>query len=74
MSSDRTSSTALVIGASRGLELGLVHECPRRGWDGVATVRGDSRTGLHEPADSTGGRLTVERLDVTDAAQIRSLR
>ena len=74
MSSDRPSSTALVIGASRGLGLGLVREYLRQGWDVVATVRGDGRTGLHELADSADGRLTIEQLEITDAAQIRALR
>lgn len=32
--------TALVIGASRGLGLGLVDELSRRGWSVTATTRG----------------------------------
>jgi len=81
---DRRPSTVLIIGASRGLGLGLAREYLRRGRDVVATVRGatvrgdtghgDRRTGLHELADTAGGRLTIEQLEITDADQLRTLR
>ncbi|MGK5638978.1 SDR family NAD(P)-dependent oxidoreductase [Streptomyces sp. URMC 126] len=66
--------TALVIGASRTLGLGLAAEYLRRGWDVIGTVRGTRRTGLHDLADTSGGRLTVESLEMTDPDQIRALR
>ncbi|MGW4894732.1 SDR family NAD(P)-dependent oxidoreductase [Kitasatospora sp. NPDC004240] len=66
--------TALVIGASRTLGLGLAAELLRRGWDVIGTVRGDRRTGLHDLADARGGRLTVESLEMTDPDQIAALR
>ena len=65
---------ALVIGASRGLGLGLVREWLHRGWDVVGTVRGTGRTALHDAADATGGHLVVEHLEMTDPASIGALR
>ena len=61
---------ALVVGASRGLGLGLVREYLGRGWDAVGTVRGE-RTGLHALTDE---RLRIERLDIDDDAAIAGLR
>ncbi|MGI5340770.1 SDR family NAD(P)-dependent oxidoreductase [Streptomyces sp. CA-181903] len=68
--------TALVVGASRTLGLGIAAAYLRRGWDVVGTVRGTRRTGLHELADTdtSGGRLTVESLEMTDPDQIAALR
>ncbi len=63
-------TSALVLGASRGLGLGLAQEYLRRGWEVVGTVRGAGRTGLHE----LEGRLTVERLDINEPAEIGPLR
>ncbi|MFF3068407.1 SDR family oxidoreductase [Kitasatospora sp. NPDC057904] len=67
-------TTALVIGASRTLGLGLAAELLRRGWDVIGTVRGERRTGLHDLADASGGRLAVESLEMTDPDQIAALR
>ncbi|GAA2791473.1 SDR family oxidoreductase [Kitasatospora sp. CM 4170] len=69
-----TRKTALVIGASRTLGLGLAAELLRRGWDVIGTVRGGTRTGLHDLADTSGGRLTVEHLEMTDPEQTAALR
>jgi NAD(P)-dependent dehydrogenase (short-subunit alcohol dehydrogenase family) len=69
-----TSKTALIIGASRTLGLALATEYLRLGWDVIGTVRGDHRTGLHELAESSGGRLVVESLDMTDPEQLTALR
>jgi NAD(P)-dependent dehydrogenase (short-subunit alcohol dehydrogenase family) len=66
---------ALVVGASRGLGLGLAAELQRRGWNVVGTVRdaaGERR--LQKLADKPGGELRVERLDINDDAQIAALR
>lgn len=60
--------TALIVGASRGLGLGLVQEFRRRRWDVTGTVR--------DPADGAAleaAGATVERLDVTDEAQAEAL-
>lgn len=67
--------TALVVGASRGLGLGLAAELHRRGWRVVGTVRdaaGAAR--LHETALPAGAPLRVERLDINDDDAIAALR
>lgn len=63
-----TTKSALIIGASRGLGLGLVQEYAARGWDVVGTVR-DSGTLLHKVPG-----IEVETLDINDPAQILALR
>ncbi|WP_354644643.1 SDR family oxidoreductase [Kitasatospora camelliae] len=66
--------TALIVGASRTLGLGIAAEYLRRGWEVIGTVRGTHRTGLHDLAEEAGGRLTVESLEMTDPAQLTALR
>ncbi|GGP73868.1 SDR family NAD(P)-dependent oxidoreductase [Streptomyces abikoensis] len=66
--------TALVVGASRTLGLGLAAELLRRDWDVIGTVRGSRRTGLHDLAEASGGRLTVESLEMTEPQQVSALR
>jgi len=66
---------AVVVGASRGLGLGLAAELKSRGWNVVGTVRdeaGDRR--LQVLAGKPGGELQVEHLDINDDAQIAALR
>ena len=67
-------TTALIIGASRGLGLALAAEFLTRGWDVVGTVRGTGRTPLHDLADAHPGRVGVEVLDVDEPAQVDALR
>ncbi|BBJ45600.1 short-chain dehydrogenase [Streptomyces antimycoticus] len=69
-----SSKTALIVGASRTLGLALAAEYAHRGWDVIGTVRGDRRTGLHDLAEASGGRVTVESLDMTAPEQIAALR
>jgi NAD(P)-dependent dehydrogenase (short-subunit alcohol dehydrogenase family) len=67
--------TALVVGASRGLGLGLAAELQRRGWDVVATVRdqaGERR--LQALAEKPGGAITVEHVDINDDTAVAALR
>ncbi|MBE7375499.1 SDR family oxidoreductase [Pseudomonas lopnurensis] len=63
------SKTALVIGASRGLGLGLVEQLSDAGWQVIASVR--------DPQHATGLKavpgVRIEALDVTDAAGIEAL-
>ncbi|MDG3016992.1 SDR family NAD(P)-dependent oxidoreductase [Speluncibacter jeojiensis] len=66
--------TALIVGASRALGLGLATELAHRGWTVIGTVRGAARTGLHDLADRCADRVEVEILDVTEPAQIVELR
>ncbi|MFF2147088.1 SDR family NAD(P)-dependent oxidoreductase [Kitasatospora sp. NPDC058190] len=71
---DTTRKTALIVGASRTLGLGLAAEFLHRDWGVIGTVRGTARTGLHDLADTSDGRLTVESLEMTDPQQIAALR
>ena len=69
---DHEHPTALIVGASKGLGLAMVAEFLRRDWRVIATVRGESRTGLH---DLDGhGRLEIETLDITVPEQVAALR
>jgi NAD(P)-dependent dehydrogenase (short-subunit alcohol dehydrogenase family) len=61
------AGTALIVGASRGLGLGLAEEYLRRGWEVIATQRGPSD--LEQLRD----RLRIETLDVTNDSQIEAL-
>ena len=68
------SGWALVVGASRGLGLGLAAEVKSRGWNVVGTVRdaaGERR--LQVLAGKPGGELRVEHLDINDDAAIAAL-
>src|SRR5438552_193128 len=69
---DSEPHTALIVGASKGLGLGMVSEFLRRGWRVIATVRGENRTALDEL--DAQGRLEIEVLDVTVPEQIAALR
>ena len=69
-----SSPSLLLVGASRGLGLAMAEEFLKRSWNVVATVRGGSRTGLHDLADKYPDQLAVEHVDVTDAAQLVELR
>ncbi|MDN3357407.1 SDR family oxidoreductase [Actinomadura sp. DC4] len=66
--------TALIVGASRNLGFGIAREYARRGWNVIGTVRGPGRTDLHDLADVSDGRVTVEQADVTVAATLTGLR
>ncbi|MEU9488007.1 3'-5' exonuclease [Streptomyces decoyicus] len=60
-----SARTALIVGASRNLGLGLATEYAHRGWDVIGTVRGSRRTALHDLAEASRGRVVVESLDTT---------
>ncbi len=64
---------ALIIGASRGLGLGLVEEFARRGWEVMGTVR-DAASAPELGQLALGGKARVEQLDVTDPASAERLR
>ena len=69
------SRWALVVGASRGLGLGLAAELKRRGWNVVGTVRdkaGEDR--VKALAAYPGGAVQVEQLDISDDAGIAVMR
>ena len=63
----------LLVGASRGLGLGMAVEFLKKGWNVVGTVRGSARTGLHELKDEFDGRVEIESLDIAQPDQIAAL-
>ena len=65
--------SVLLIGASRGLGLAIAQEFAERGWNVVGTVRGSSRTGLHELARRLSERVEIETVDITIPEQIGAL-
>lgn len=66
--------TILLIGASRGLGLGLAREYLRRGWHVVATVRDpDKAHDLRHLQQHHAGQLRIETLDVTRPDTAHSL-
>ena len=65
---------ALVVGASRGIGLGLVKELADRGWEVIATRRSaSSDKGLEAFANASGGRVRMESVDIEDPASIDAL-
>ncbi|WP_419730980.1 SDR family NAD(P)-dependent oxidoreductase [Lichenicola sp.] len=64
--------TALFVGASRGLGLGLVQQHLARGWKVIATVRKPSDA-LHALSAEAGDSLVIETLDMNEPAQLEAL-
>lgn len=53
----------------------MAEEFLGKGWNVIGTTRsGEKRTGLHDLAETAGGRVEVEFLDITEVHQIRALR
>lgn len=73
MSTDTSSNTLLLIGASRGLGLAMAGEFLKKGWRVVGTVRGATRTLLHDLADAHPGRVEIEVLDINQPEQLAAL-
>jgi NAD(P)-dependent dehydrogenase (short-subunit alcohol dehydrogenase family) len=68
-----TNGSILIIGASRGLGHAMAAEFLKKGWHVVGTVRGKSRTLLHDLADENPGRVEIARLDITVPEQLAAL-
>jgi NAD(P)-dependent dehydrogenase (short-subunit alcohol dehydrogenase family) len=67
--------TVLIIGASRGLGLGLAREYVKRGRRVIGTVRmSDAPTGLHHLAADARGQVHIEMVDITVEDQVAALR
>ncbi len=65
-----TQQTALIVGASRGLGLGLAQEYVRRGWRTIATVRDPANPGgLAELGDA----VTIETVDINHTGEVLAL-
>ena len=76
---ETTSSSArptiLIAGASRGLGHAMAEQFLQRDWNVVGTVRaGTTDTPLHQLAGSYPGRLDIETLDITEPAELASVR
>lgn len=67
------SGTALIVGASRGLGLGLAREYAKRGWRVIATVRKAS-AGLDGLAREASGKVRVETVDINIPNEVAALR
>jgi len=63
---------ALILGASRGIGLGLAEELAKRGWHVFATRRAPSPA-LEQAAAQSGGRIEVLIADVTDPGSLAAL-
>ncbi|HQU01472.1 MAG TPA: SDR family NAD(P)-dependent oxidoreductase [Acetobacteraceae bacterium] len=74
MKTESPTKTILIIGASRGLGLGLAAEYLRRSWHVIGTVRRPSKTGLHDLAAKWGGQMDIEQLDIDEPGEIAALR
>src|SRR5260370_40869604 len=69
------TGTALIVGASRGLGLGLAREYHKRGWQVIGTVRSDNPpTPLHALANESKGAVRVETVDINMPGQVAALR
>jgi NAD(P)-dependent dehydrogenase (short-subunit alcohol dehydrogenase family) len=66
--------TVLIIGASRGLGYAMAEEYLEHGWSVVGTVRGQSRTPLHDLAAKSDGRVEIETIDINAPDKIAALR
>src|SRR5579863_8317707 len=66
--------TALIVGASRGLGLGLAREYLSRGWRVVATGRDAKAAALRGLRADFKEALEIESVDIADGDQIAALR
>jgi NAD(P)-dependent dehydrogenase (short-subunit alcohol dehydrogenase family) len=66
--------TVLVTGANRGIGLEFAKQYSAKGWRVIATAREPAEAGaLQALANSSAGRVSVERLDVTSATEVAAL-
>ncbi|MBK5003246.1 SDR family oxidoreductase [Pseudomonas sp. S31] len=65
-----TSRTALIIGASRGLGLGLVQRLHEEGWNITATVRDPAKASALKEVPG----IRLEQLEMNDTAQLDGLK
>jgi NAD(P)-dependent dehydrogenase (short-subunit alcohol dehydrogenase family) len=61
----------VIVGANRGIGLGVTKAFLAHGWDVIATARRpEQATALHELAASHPGRVSIPRLDMNDPAAV----
>jgi NAD(P)-dependent dehydrogenase (short-subunit alcohol dehydrogenase family) len=64
-------SLAVVVGANRGIGLGVVKEMLRHGWSVIATARRpEAATELKSLAAAFPGKLEIVGLDITETGQV----
>ena len=62
---------ALIVGANRGIGLGVTREFLARGWNVIATARDPAHaSALHELEAAHIGRVSIARLDMNDTAAL----
>ena len=66
------SPTVVILGASRGIGLGLAREYVRRGWRVIATARSPEGKARLQGLTSNK-QLDIRELDITDAIQLSAL-
>ena len=67
-------SLALIVGANRGIGLGVVKEMLRRGWSVIATARDPGKAAeLNALAAANPGKLEILALEMTDGASLDGL-
>ena len=67
------TKTALVVGASRGLGLGITERLLERGWRVTATHRRSGAGDLTQLAVRSDGRLRLETVDIDEPDQVAAL-
>lgn len=71
----KNSKTALIVGASRGLGLGLTQELISRGWNVIATERkNDPKSALRIYANQKNDHLRIEQVDINEGDSIHNLQ
>ena len=68
-----SEKTGIVIGASRGIGLGLVCELAARGYKVIASERSES-DGLREAAEKHRPQIEIVKCDVTDMDSVAGLK
>jgi NAD(P)-dependent dehydrogenase (short-subunit alcohol dehydrogenase family) len=68
-----STGTALIIGASRGLGLGLTERFVERGWQVTSTSRHAASGDLRELAERSRRQLATETVDIDDERQVDGL-
>lgn len=65
--------TVLITGANRGIGLEYVRQYGARGWNVIATTRKPDEAADLKALAAANPKITIEKLDVTDFAQIDAL-
>ena len=72
--SGRGQKTAIIVGASRGLGLGLAREFARRDWQVTATARNAATAAqLAEAVVASEGRIAIDEVDISRPESVDAL-